>query len=537
MGIADRAEEIRGKFVEESKTRNRRKSKPPAGTPPAGLAKVRLVAGEPHKAAVACMDAVVKADAQIYRRGAALVFPTVIPKPRRDKTGSAPAGALVLEPVTETRLVVEFAQAVYLEKFDARAGEFLRVDPPPRLAKAALAMPDYWPFPVLAGVIEAPTILPDGTLLEKPGYDAGSGLFLHATNLDIRAPANPTRDDAQTALALLVDLMSDFPFETQADTSVALAAILSAVIRPWLRTAPGFGFDATTPGSGKTLLADIVAMICTGRPAPVLHQGQTDEEMEKRLGAFLLQGHAIMNLDNLERALGGELLCSVLTSPEITVRVLGESKALAVPTNLLFMVTANNLAVKGDLSRRMLVCRLDPRCERPEERLFDRDPYRWVPEHRADLLTACLTILCAFHRAGLPDQGLKPYGSFDDWSRWIRGAVVWLGWPDPCLTRTRLEGADHVTGELGAVLAAWQLHLGQTARTVRDAVAQCGFAANERLRMALLDVAPDRKDPTRIDTRRLSHWLRKLEGRVVSGLCFERGDQIEGRDTWIVGRR
>ena len=59
--------------------------------------------------------------------------------------------------------------------------------------------------------------------------------------------------------------------------------------------------------------------------------------------------------------------------------MLGISKNPAVPTNVTFLATGNNLALKGDLTTRALVCALDPQCERPEERKFAVNLHEAVP--------------------------------------------------------------------------------------------------------------------------------------------------------------
>jgi putative DNA primase/helicase len=69
------------------------------------------------------------------------------------------------------------------------------------------------------------------------------------------------------------------------------------------------GFDAPVAGSGKSMLVDIASMIASGHEALVMTVGKSEEEFEKRLGAALLAGDPMINLDNCERPLGGELLC------------------------------------------------------------------------------------------------------------------------------------------------------------------------------------------------------------------------------------
>ncbi|MCX7112246.1 MAG: hypothetical protein NTX45_19390 [Proteobacteria bacterium] len=426
-------------------------------TPPSQTI-IKLIDGELPRIVGECQDTLISAVCPIFQRVNSLVRPLVIEKDRQSMGLKLEAGTLLLEPVTEGWLVHELTKATTFEKFDKREGEWLRKDCPPRVAKTLLDISGQWRFPYLAGTIEAPTLRPDGSLLNKHGYDPDTGLYLHMPqSLKVKVRDKPTRDHAWAALLILLDLLRDFPFiETEGrhvgpDCAVALAAILTGLIRRLLRTAPGFLFTAPTAGSGKTLLANVVSLICTGRPAPTMSQGANDEELEKRIGGFLLQGLGILNIDNIERALGGELLCSLLTEPEVTIRILGESRSPSLPTNFLFMATGNNADVKGDMRRRMLLCGLDPKSENPDKRTFDVNLYDYVPAHRGELIAAGLTILRAYHCAGRPNQGVEPYGSFGEWSDWVRSALVWLDCADPCLTRTRLEVNDPET----AKLAAW----------------------------------------------------------------------------------
>jgi putative DNA primase/helicase len=499
---------------------------------------IRIIAGELPQAVRAAMGILVAARVPIYQRGAALWRPVIVERPRTGQAGHIPAGALLLETVNEVWLADQVTQAAQLEKYDKRVEDWLRCDCPPRLAKTLQVLAGEWRFPPLVGVIEAPTLREDGSLVAADGYDKQTALYLHLPpGLKVAVASAPTRDDAIAAFQVLErEIFGGFPFASRADLSVAIAATLTALVRRLLRIAPGFVFDAPVPGSGKTLLADIVAILATGRPAPIMSQASNDDENEKRLASFLLQGHSMLNMDNVGYPISGDFLCSMLTSPEINPRILGESHTPSLQTNLTFMATGNNVAARGDISRRLLVCRLDPHCERPDARRFDRDLYAWLPEHRGAMLSHALTILKAFQLAGFPepDPSLGPYGSFNEWSTRIRAAVVWLGLPDPCQTRTRLEGADHVTGQLAAVLSAWHRELRGQVLTIGEVRERCSMAIHADLRAALLDVASAPRDLNAIDPRRLSHWLKRVEGRVIGQLRFARRGEIRARDQWTV---
>jgi hypothetical protein len=123
-------------------------------------------------------------------------------------------------------------------------------------------------------------------------------------------------------------------------------------------------------------------------------------------------------------------------------------------TGTTWLATGNNISVKGDLTRRVLTCDIDSGVERPEERVFDRDLLPWVAAHRHALVAAGLTVLRAFLLAKCPNpkSGLKPFGGFEEWSRIVRGALVWLGEADPCQTRDRAIDDDPEREDLSRLL-------------------------------------------------------------------------------------
>jgi hypothetical protein len=186
-----------------------------------------------------------------------------------------------------------------------------------------------------------------------------------------------------------------------------------------------------------------------------MSQGPHAEEDEKRLFSILLQGDQIVSIDNVTRPIGGNALCTIMTEETWQNRILGESRNVSVPTNVLWMPTGNNLTFEGDMTRRALLCQMDAGIENPESRSFDLDLMQWVPANRAKLVAAGLTILRAFVCAGRPGlEGLKPYGSFEEWSNLVRGALVWLGEPDPCITRKFIAADDPVKAELSEFFKA-----------------------------------------------------------------------------------
>jgi len=259
-------------------------------------------------------------------------------------------------------------------------------------------------------------------------------------------------------------------------------------------------------------------MIATGRSAPAVSQGKDETEDEKRLGALLVRGVPLLNFDNIERELQGDLLCSALTEATVSVRILGKTEMPDMPANLTLFATGNNLRAKGDMVRRCLMCRIDARMERPDTRSFALNLTQYIPANRAQLLSAALTVLRAFIVAGKPTQDIPPYGSFEEWSDLVRSALVWLGMPDPNLTRARLEIEDPISTSLHNIFTLWFDAFGTQGITASEICQQ----TTAELRHALLAVATTPRDSEKVDVHRLGNWLRRHKGKVANGLRLEK---------------
>jgi putative DNA primase/helicase len=223
----------------------------------------------------------------------------------------------------------------------------------------------------------------------------------------------------------------------------------------------------------------------------------------------------------------------------VKVRILGLSKMVTVPNAATYFATGNNLTFVGDMTRRGVRARLDAGVERPELREFTtEDPVETVKRERPKYVAVCLTILRAYIVAGAPEQ-TRPLGSFEDWSRLVRDALVWLGEADPVDTMERSRTEDPRREALAAVLAQWSAVLGPARVSVKDVIdkatdfdcAQGGLDFNRRsflhpeFREALLTVAGDSGN---INGRRLGKWLSRAKGEIVNGLRIVADGTLEG---------
>ena len=113
----------------------------------------------------------------IHARGSLLVRPVRLRDAQHTAWITRAPGSSVLLPVDEDYLRLETTRLARLQRYDKRAARWFDVDAPTMLARGLLAAAPWHSLPVLQGIIEAPTLRPDGSLLESPGYDVSTGLL------------------------------------------------------------------------------------------------------------------------------------------------------------------------------------------------------------------------------------------------------------------------------------------------------------------------------------------------------------------------
>ncbi|MFO1084075.1 MAG: hypothetical protein U1E21_05910 [Reyranellaceae bacterium] len=455
----------------------------------------------------------------VFQYGGRLVCPARQPVRVRD---GKEVSDLVLVPVTLPAMRELLTRAANFMQWDARKKGFKAVDCPRDVADALLAR-GAWKLRTLTGLISAPTLREDGSVLDQPGYDAQTGLLYDPHGVAFPPiPDKPTREDAVRALKTLAAPIRGFPFATPEARAVALSAMLTACIRRTLPTAPLFAIDAPVMGTGKSKLADTIATIASGRPASAITAGGDEVELDKRASALLMRGDPVVCIDNIDKPLESAFLCSALTQETQSVRILGQSKAPKLPMNCLFLATGNGLTVSGDMQRRVLFCLIDPKMERPSERTFNFNPVEMVKQDRGRYVTAALTIFRAYQEAGRPEQGGRTMGSFEVWCRTVRDALMWLDEADAVLAQQVLTD-DPAKERFAAVLIGWNEVIGTGKRmTLKETAARALDAANaspprSEFLKALSAVAPGHGQD-HIDLNRLGYWLRDKKRQVIRDL-------------------
>ena len=363
-----------------------------------------------------------------------------------------------------------------------------------------------WPgLPELRGVIETPVLSRDGEVVTTAGYQPQTLLWYSpASDLDLPGiPEQPTVTDVAAATDLLLEMVYDFPFDSQGSRANALALLILPFVREFIKgPTPLHVIDATTPGSGKGLLADCCSVVATGREAGKGPEPRDTEETRKFITSVLVAGASMVVLDNISGRVESAPLARVLTAD------IWEDRLVA---------TGNQVSLSDELARRTLWIRLEPDVERPELRTGFRHPdlLRWVREQRGQLVAACLTLARAWVVKGRP-RGSEVLGtilgSYDSWLDVVGGVLAVAG------IEGLLANRESITDQADDELAPWRMFI----HLWREGVDQ-NVLPREAHAHQLLDVAE--KSGLEIEAmgfqsqlKRLGKALSKIEGRVIGSV-------------------
>jgi putative DNA primase/helicase len=396
----------------------------------------------------------IKRGVELYQYGNNLVRPMLMEVEAAD---GRKANIALLPPITHSFLMGELSECVDWRTYNKKEHEYVECGPNRNLASLMLDRVGICRFRQVTGIIMAPTLRPDGSILIKPGYDPQTKLILFAPPKMPAMSLKPTKDEAVAALMVLKEVLREFPFVDEPSQSVALSLMLAVVVRAALACVPMHAFKAPVAGSGKSLLADLAAAMALGQPCPLMTAGADEEEMEKRLVQHLSLGKSLLAIDNIkkERILQGEALCQVIERDIWEPRILGTSTGVRLVNRWTIVSNGNNLKVAEDLTRRTLLSEINAKMDKPINRVFENDPLEMILRDRGRYVAAALTIVRAYLEAGQPVQGLSPVGkSFSRWSDLVRASLVWLDCVDPVLAMAKAEESDPIRQTQARVFSA-----------------------------------------------------------------------------------
>ena len=323
----------------------------------------------------------------------------------------------------------------------------------------------------LRGIARVPRIDTAGIIHFISGYDPITGLF-HDSVPRFYVPLSPSQNQAQQAAQVLLYPFSKYQFDDPvAGQALLLAAIFTAIERPFITVAPMFVIRSSMPGTGKGLIVRTLVRLAFDTKPAIATWGGSSEEFEKRLVGLLLQSAGAISIDNANgMQLKGDLLESIITEGCADVRPLGGSDIVRLRNRSFMTLTGNNPIITGDMSRRALPIDILPRSADPERDRYSFDPADLVERQRALFLQAAFTAMRAFRQAGMPQHGLPAVGSFDSWSRKVRDLVYWLTDYDVSEVFRRNKAEDPRRQADAALLAALHGNFGTNPFKAADAI-------------------------------------------------------------------
>ena len=382
-------------------------------------------------------------------------------------------------------------------------------------------------LPEVEALVATPIIDREGNIITGKGYNEKLKVFFTCDLSDLKLPDKPNKEDALEALSKLSQFLKPFPFATKQDHDVAISALMTSILRPSMELAPMYVITSPSPGSGKTLFVDLMAILALGRG--VSHIGSKDsiDEIEKRLEAKILAGETVISVDNFNSLIRSNLLCTKVLNPIISVRPLMTSKHYEVKNRFLFFLNGNNIEIAEDLTRRAILIRLllpsnikDPDFSRGG--FVDRRVE--AKECRKQLIEAVFTIVRAYIAEGRPcEEKVGVVTSFPDWSKLVREPLIWLGLSDPWESSSILREEDPIKLRNFRILQLLDA-LFQTSFSAKDvvdvlegnkSVSQTLYEAKTELRRILREAT---KANGELDSFKLGHFFRKLLDQPYQGL-------------------
>jgi len=335
------------------------------------------------------------------------------------------------------------------------------VTPPQGVLAAALA-PKEWPqLRPLFGIVGAPVLRPDGSLLQTPGYDAATCLYLASKVPLDPVPDRPTARQVTAARDFLfVTFLGDFPWVTAADKANYIALLVTPILRGFLRTLIPFGVvTSTMPGSGKTILTCGLGMLYGQR---VLTWTNSDEELRKAITSVLADPEGTVIFDNLAEGtiIDSPVLARLITDRTWADRLLGRNATAAFANDRVWTATGNNLRLGGDMRTRSVLIGLNPDMPRPEERTDFKIPNldQWIlaPANQRRVLWHLLVLVADWTARGATRRDGLTMRQFTPWAEAVGGFLEHHGLDDFLANVETVRDIDDEEASWSAFFAQWR---------------------------------------------------------------------------------
>ena len=148
-------------------------------------------------------ELVVEHDPELFQRGGMIV------RPAMEKIDIADGGKALAWRLVRVEQTAHGRPAYpnhRLSKIQQAARRMVVDQLPGEVAGAYLERVGYWRFPMITGIVDAPTLRPDGSVIETPGYDEATGLLYKPSSITSRLSES---DERRTQRLRWISLQSD----------------------------------------------------------------------------------------------------------------------------------------------------------------------------------------------------------------------------------------------------------------------------------------------------------------------------------------
>ena len=272
------------------------------------------------------------------------------------------------------------------------------------------------------------------TLVFKTGYDAATHVYL-SIDENVSYDLDIEKHTPEADVQLWRDLLTDFPFRSEADFENALAFALTLIIRQGLDIGEAVPLgDITAPreGVGKSLLAETLTAAVTGAQPRTRSLGSTKEEIEKGVGAALRGAPEVVIFDNVDpdKKLDSGTLASVVTQPNRAFRILGVSDEMFYENRACLVYTGSNVEVSPELAKRLMAVRLyDTGVAEKDRKVKVEGILKHVIDRHIELVSSLLRMVQRWIDGG-SETGTENFHRMRQWSRVIHSILATNGVDD-----------------------------------------------------------------------------------------------------------
>lgn len=474
---------------------------------------------------------ILEGDLWLYRKGTAIVTPTV------DTKGGRQSKFLALVQVAPSFIRSRIMQRCRpVRERVGKDGEVFRVPCgyPEFLSKAIESTAhnsELNPLPSITGILQGPVVNERGELVNRNGYHMIDGLGFYQTGAieGLTLPEKTIlKDEASEALERVLDLLTDFGFaDSELDPLKWVAMVLTQLVRPIIDFCPLWIVTANTSRAGKTILIDALGLICHGmRPARTgfpQNPDRRDEELGKIISGFAFEGRSLLTFDNLTDGtqVKSDELCRNATSEMIQNRQLHGHNQLGGMNVGQYILNGNNISPASDIIGRTVLIQV--KCDdanpglRNSKVAFKHGALdKHIEKNRVAILRDFLTIAAAFIQNGRPETPGKSIAGFDAWTDLVCGSIRWASGLDP-IDRTNEEARafDEQSNALGSLVKNWIEMFGDLGVKTRNVFKKISVEEPDDIASGLAEALAVLHGGTIKNEQNVSTTLRKFRDKKI----------------------